>query len=127
MGHVVKYFDMGPLADAHFCSHKFKKHGDVFVPVPINTELHLFNLLYPETTDHLAEMLFGYCLEYCFHDDLFGYFHRNLARVSPELFRCRKWFQAIISGFEDSQCSCCPDSLPQLPYEVLERVFGDRL
>lgn len=98
---------LGPLCLQNFCSTYFRQLAcGTFVPVPLNTEKHVFNLCHVEKgkENALIEMLDSLCLEHAFSPS-FQFFHNHLVRLAEEAgegkrIRSKKFYQSITTGFE---------------------------
>jgi len=101
-GFKCKDFNVGRMSEMTFCSHKFVKHGPVWVPIPTNWLKHQFALSCKPKGNlkYFREQLSSLMLEYAFDDDVFGQLSSTLAKVDPSYSFSQEWAKEFVLGFE---------------------------
>jgi len=122
-GFKCKEISLGSMSTRVFCSHGFKQHKGVWVPVPQNWEKHCYMLTRKERKklQFYPEQLLSMMLEYCFVDDKFKQLRDEMARVKPDYCYSQQMFQSLMLGLES------PAFLPALSDDTLLTVARDPL
>lgn len=122
-GFKCKEISLGSMSTRVFCSHGFKQHRGIMVPVPQNWEKHCYMLTRKERKklQFYPEQLLSMMLEYCFVDDKFKQLQSELARVQPELCYSQQMFQNLMLGLENGA------QLPLIAEDTLLQLARDPL
>lgn len=124
-GFKCKEISLGSMSTRVFCSHGFKQHKGIMVPVPQNWEKHCYMLTRKERKklQFYPEQLLSMMLEYCFVDDKFKQLQKEMARVKPDYCYSQQMFQNLMLGLESEPLlpAISDDTLIQLAHDPLCR------